>query len=126
MNTLAYLIYLFITWFITVQVGLVFFKNGRTFLLYLFGNDVAKTTAINKLLLTGYYLLNGGYAAVMLQTWETIDTWTALLVSICSMVGRIILTLALIHFFNMLVLFLLSKWVHSSIHHKTYSHDKVV
>jgi hypothetical protein len=109
MNTLAYILYLFITYVITVRVGLIFYRNGRLFILNLLQQDVQLTDFINRILLTGYYLLNLGYAALMLRSWDTITTWTELLVSIGTMTGKIMLTLAVIHFCNMAVIFLISK-----------------
>ena len=109
MNTLAYIIYLCLTYLITVRVGLLFYRNGRVFILGLLNNNTGLTDAINRILLTGYYLLNLGYAALMITTWDNVASWTALLVSITGMTGRIILTLAVIHCCNMLVIWLISK-----------------
>lgn len=106
---MAYLIYLLLTYLITVRVGLIFYRNGRIFILSLLQNDVQLTDFINRILLVGYYLLNLGYAALMISTWDTIHNWTELLVSITGMTGRIILTLALIHFCNMTGIYIISK-----------------
>ena len=118
MNTFAYILYLFITYFITVHVGLIFYRNGRLYILRLFHGDEKMADFINRMLLTGYYLLNLGYAAVMIQTWDTIDSWTGVFSSITSMTGRILLTLAVIHYFNMAIIFLVSKRRNHFIHHK--------
>jgi hypothetical protein len=101
MNTLAYIIYLFITYLVTVHVGLIFYRNGRVYILNLLHDDVQLTDSINRILLTGYYLLNLGYAALMLRSWQTITGWSGLVASIGSMTGKIILTLAVMHFLNM-------------------------
>ena len=116
MNTLAYIIYLFITYLITVRVGFIFYRNGRLFILGLLKNDVSLTDAINRILLVGYYLVNLGYAALMISTWDTIITWTELLASITVMTGKIVLTLAIMHYFNMLVIYLISKRNKSILH----------
>jgi hypothetical protein len=109
MNILAYVLYLAITYIITVRVGFLFYRNGRVFILGLLHNDVQLTDFINRLLLTGYYLLNLGYAALMLQSWDTITSWTGLLVSIVAMTGKILLTLAVMHFCNMAVIYFIGK-----------------
>ena len=109
MNILAYIIYLVITYLITVHVGMVFYKNGRHYILGLMKGEAIITDAINKILLVGYYLLNLGYAALMLTTWELVTSYTELVLSIVIMVGRILLTLALIHFANMGAIFYISK-----------------
>ncbi len=109
MNTLAYIIYLCLTYLITVRVGFLFYRNGRVFILGLLNNNESLTNAINRILLTGYYLLNLGYAALMISTWDTVTNWTGLLVSITGMTARIILTLAVIHYCNMLAIRFISK-----------------
>ncbi|WP_276482149.1 hypothetical protein [Paraflavitalea pollutisoli] len=105
MNMLAYIIYLLITYLITVRVGWNFYRNGRVFILTLLRGDQLLTDFINRILLTGYYLMNLGYAALMLRTWDTIGTWQALLASIVVMTGRILLTLSVMHFCNMGVIY---------------------
>src|SRR5436190_2537117 len=115
MNILAYIIYLLITYFVTVHVGLAFYRNGRLYILNLLEGDEILTDSINKILLTGYYLLNLGYAAVMISFWETIGTYAELIASIGTMTGRILITLGSIHFLNMAVIYFISK--RKSIHH---------
>jgi len=109
MNIVAYLLYFILTYFITVRVGLIFYRNGRVFMLHLFHGDSSLTDFINRILLVGYYLLNLGYAAVMISTWKTISSFGEVLVTVTRMTGLIMLTLAIIHFFNMTVLYLLGK-----------------
>ncbi|MBN8673970.1 MAG: hypothetical protein J0L56_07540 [Chitinophagales bacterium] len=125
MNTLTYILYLLITWFITVHVGFVFYRNGRLYILRLLKGDEKLTGFINKALLVGYYLLNLGYAALMIRSWKTIHTWTEMLVSITHMTGKIMLTLAVIHFINMAVIFLFSQKQTHSLHHKSYDHEQL-
>ena len=116
MNSIAYIIYLLLTYFITVHVGLRFYRNGRIYILDLLKDNEELTDFINKLLLVGYYLLNLGYAAVMIQLWTTVTSWLILFESIFLMTGRIMLTLALIHFMNMLVIYFIRKQQHNFLH----------
>jgi hypothetical protein len=109
MNTTAYIIYLFITYVITVRVGLLFYRNGRIFILSLLHNDEKLTDFINRILLIGYYLLNLGYVALMLAGWQTITSWLDMFTIIVSMTARIMLTLAIMHFSNMAVIYFISK-----------------
>jgi hypothetical protein len=108
MNTIAYILYLLITYFITVHVGLIFYRNGRVYILRMMHGDEKFTDFINRVLLTGYYLLNLGYAAVMIRFWKTLVTWVDVFTSIATMTGRIMLTLAIIHFLNMAAIILIS------------------
>ncbi|QHS58065.1 hypothetical protein [Chitinophaga agri] len=116
MNTLAYIIYLLITYLITVRVGFIFYRNGRVFILDVLQQNVPLTDAINRILLVGYYLVNLGYAALMISTWSTIVNWTALLLSITVMTGKILLTLAVMHYCNMIVIYFISKRSQSILH----------
>jgi hypothetical protein len=109
MNTIAYLLYLAVSYWITVHVGWRFYRNGRPYLLLLFKSDAAFADAVNRLLLTAYYLLNLGYVALMLRWWPTLTSWTEIFLSIAGMTGRIVLTLGVIHYANMGVLYLLRK-----------------
>lgn len=119
MNTLTYLLYLLITYWITVHVGWRFYRNGRVFILDLLKGDEALTDFINKMLLTGYYLLNLGYAALMIRQWETIHTYSEMLLSIMNMTGRILLTLAFIHYVNMATILWIARHKNHLHHHKT-------
>ena len=119
MNTLAYFIYLFITYLVTVHVGLVFYRNGRIYILNLLHGDEKLTVSINRILLTGYYLLNLGYAALMIRSWQTIYTWAEVLSTISVMTGKIMLVLAVVHFFNMFAIYLISRRKQHFFHHKT-------
>lgn len=119
MNVTAYIIYLLITYLITVNVGLIFYRNGRPYILRLLHGNEKLTDSINHLLLAGYYLLNLGYASLMLSQWETINTITELLASVLTMTGRIMVLLGIIHFFNMTAIFIYSKRMDKNItHHK--------
>lgn len=118
MNTIAYLLYLAVTYCITVHVGLVFYRNGRVYILDLLQGETALTNSINRMLLTGYYLLNLGYAALMIRTWPTMYSWMDIFISIGIMTGRIMLILSIIHYTNMaVILYYSNKRKHLS-HHK--------
>lgn len=73
MNLLAYAVYLVLTYAITVHVGHSFYTNGRVYILGMLHNDHALTDQVNKVLLTGYYLMNIGYATLMLAGWDRIE-----------------------------------------------------
>lgn len=108
-NIPGYAIYLLITVFIIFKVGMVFYKNGRVFILDLFHGDAAFTDHVNKLLLVGYYLLNIGYAFVSIRTWIPITNITLLITELAMRVGILSILLAAMHYFNMIVLYKLSR-----------------
>ena len=53
MNVLAYIVYLLITYVITFKVGLIFYRNGKLYILGLMRGDEHITNSINRLLLIG-------------------------------------------------------------------------
>lgn len=109
MNLVGYIIFLILAYLITVHVGWVFFKRGRVYILFLMENDIRYTDAINRLLLIGYYLLNLGHAAFMISCWKQIHSFESLISYTGSMLGRLIIILAVLHYINMGVIFFLSK-----------------
>ncbi|MET0462539.1 MAG: hypothetical protein ABW007_05280 [Chitinophagaceae bacterium] len=118
MNTIAYLLYLAVTYCITVHVGLVFFRNGRVYILDLLKGEERIANSINRMLLLGYYLLNLGYAALMIRSWPTMHSWLEIFVSIGIMTGRIMLILSVIHYANMAIILYYSNKRKYLSHHK--------
>ncbi len=112
MNLIASLLYLTITYVITVRVGLSLYRHGRVFILNLMEGDEAFTDNINRLLLLGYYLLNLGYAAILMATWERVETLAGLFELVGAKTGSIIFLLGTIHFFNMAVIYWLAQKHH--------------
>jgi hypothetical protein len=108
MNAVAYILYLLIAYVITVHVGLVFYKNGRLYILRLLQGDEKLTDFINRILLLGYYLLNLGYTAKTLRGWQTVYTFEEALLTALVMAGKIMVVLGSIHFFNMAVIYIIS------------------
>jgi hypothetical protein len=110
MNLTAYAIYILITYVITVHVGLQFYRNGRHYILALFQGNEKYTDHVNHLLLVGYYLVNLGYAALMISSWGEVVTITDLVNSLANRIGAIMILLAVLHYFNMTAIILLTKF----------------
>jgi hypothetical protein len=53
--------------------------------------------------------MNLGYATIMLRFWKTITSWTDLIASVSNMTGRIILSLAVMHFINMYTIIIIGE-----------------
>ena len=119
-NVLAYIIFLILIIFIIVYVGRYFYSNGRIFIIALFNGNVTLSDHINKLLLIAYYLFNIGYSFLKLKQWAKITNIELLISSLASNIGLLIFFLALIHYLNMLVIYLLSKSKSISITHKSF------
>ena len=93
------IIYLFLTTYITVFVGKVLHRNGRPFLLQMLLNEEL-TDSVNRILLTGYYLVNLGYVSIMLTLQRPAETAVEIIPSLSISVGRILLTLGIMHYIN--------------------------
>ncbi len=107
-NLIGYAIYAIITYFITVRVGLIFHKNGYHYIKSGL-EDESIATSVNNLLLACYYLTNLGYIAVTIWFWDGIGSVNTLFESLSDNISNIVLLLGVLHFLNMLVIYMFSK-----------------
>lgn len=98
---ISYLIYLPITFYVTVIVGWVLYRKGIVFLNDAFNSNVELAGILNRFLLLGYYLLNLGYAAISIHVFAEINTISQLIEELSKRIGILIMGLALMHYFNM-------------------------
>ena len=108
-NILSYTIYLAVMSFIIVYVGKAFHRNGRVFILALFKGHAQQADNLNNILLLAYYLFNIGYALLKLRFWTHVSDTEMLISSLGNNIGLLILILAVTHYFNMLLVYYLSK-----------------
>lgn len=108
-NILAYLIYGCITIYIVYWVGKLFHSNGRIFILRLFHQNQQLTDITNNLLLIAYYLFNIGYVILQFSFWEKVTGVEVLISSISMKTGVLITILAVTHYFNIAIIYFLSK-----------------
>ena len=104
LNIIAYLLYLAITSIIIVKVGKICYQNGNIFVSQLITNHEDLCYKINQLLLVGYYLLNIGYCAMTIITWEKIENITQLIEVITLKSAFIIIAIAVMHYINIILL----------------------
>jgi len=97
----TYTIYGSITAFIILRVGWVLYKNGAHYLDDLLYPDIELSHTVNRLLLVGYYLVNLGYVAGTLAFLEKAENWTTLIEIVSKRTAFIVLSLAVLHYFNM-------------------------
>jgi hypothetical protein len=90
----------------TVSIGLVvllartLFKNGAVFLEDVFKDNAHMADSVNRLLVIGFYMLNLGYAALLLQADAAPDAVTATEVLVHKL-GLLLLSLGFLHFVNL-------------------------
>jgi len=112
LNLAAYTIFLLIVIYIIVIVGRICYRNGNIFVMELLQGHEELCIHINKLLLLGYYLVNIGYAAITLISWEPITSITCVMEVIATKTAVIIGILSILHYLNII---LLTKYVHKLI-----------
>jgi hypothetical protein len=92
-----------------VSVGLVvwlartLYANGALFLEGVFPGQPALAKAVNRLLVTGFVMLNLGWAALLLKADRPVDG-TEAIEQLSKRLGVLLLSLGLIHFTNLWVL----------------------
>lgn len=119
-NVTAYVIYLILMIYIIVYVGRYFYTNGRVFIISFLNNNVEQADHLNKLLLLAYYLFNIGYTFIKLKYWQKVNNIETLFSSLSRNMAVLILILALTHYFNMLVIFYLSRSKSFTITNKSF------
>ncbi|WP_298394229.1 hypothetical protein [Flavobacterium sp.] len=104
LNIIGYTIYLLITTFIILKVGKICYRNGNIFVSELIPNHEDLCHQINQILLVGYYLLNLGYCAMTIISWEKIQSFHQLIEIIAFKSAIIICTIATMHYINIILL----------------------
>ncbi len=105
LNFVAYLIYLPIIVTLTWYVAHTLFKNSKVFMLDIFRGkeDIAMST--NKLFETGFYLLNIGFALLIMEIAYEIGSNRNLLEILSTKIGGFAIYLGIMLFFNLYLFF---------------------
>lgn len=112
LNLVAYAIFLTIVVYIILVVGKICYRNGNIYVLSLMPGHEDLCVRINKVLLMGYYLVNIGYALIMLVTWYNVTSVPELVEAVASKTAIIVGLLAVLHYCNII---LLTKYVQKLI-----------
>ena len=104
LNIIAYSIFMIIVGYIIIYVGQICYRNGNIYVLSLIPGHDDLCIRINKILLVGYYLVNIGYAAMTLVSWETIVILSQLIEMIAVKTAVIICILSVLHYTNIFLL----------------------
>ncbi|AMA49961.1 MULTISPECIES: hypothetical protein [Flavobacterium] len=102
---IGYTIYLPIVIVLTFYVSKTLFKNGKTFMLDIFKGREEIATATNKLFETGFYLLNLGYALMILEINLQENTYQELIEELSYQIGGFSIYLGVMMFFNLYLFF---------------------
>jgi len=101
LSIFTYLVYLVVSICMTIWVGQTLHKNGRYFLVEVFQGDWALADSVNRLLVVGYYLINLGYASLMLKLGHEVPNMTGAIEALSEKVGMVLMVLGVMHFFNL-------------------------
>jgi energy-converting hydrogenase Eha subunit E len=98
-----YVTYIVTSAFLTIWVGNTLYRNGRPFLVSVFKED-GLADSVNRLLVVGFYLVNFGAAAILINTGGAPDNVADMLKQTVTRVGVVLLILGFMHFNNLMIL----------------------
>src|SRR5688572_25165071 len=87
----TYAAYVLVSVFLTVWVAHTLHKNGRVFLVEMFGGDESLADSVNHLLVVGFYLINFGYVSLALKIGYQIETARAGVEALSWKVGLVLI-----------------------------------
>jgi hypothetical protein len=102
---IGYAIYLPIALFLTYYVSKTLFKNSKIYMLDIFKGREEIANATNKLFETGFYLLNLGFALMILEMNMYDDTYQILIEKLSYKIGGFSIYLGLMLFLNLYFFF---------------------
>ncbi len=102
---IGYSIYLPIAIFLTYYVSKTLFKNGKIYMLDIFRGREEIANATNKLFETGFYLLNLGFALMILTISEYKNDYQTLIEALSYKIGGFSIYLGLMLFLNLYFFF---------------------
>lgn len=102
---IGYFIYLPVVLALTLIVSRTLFKSAKVFMLDIFKGREEIATATNKLFETGFYLLNLGFALMILQMNLYDNTYQSLVEALSYKIGGFSIYLGIMLFFNLYFFF---------------------
>ena len=102
---IGYAIYLPVALFLTYYVSKTLFKNSKIYMLDIFKGRQEIANATNKLFETGFYLLNLGFALMILEMNLYEDSYQRLIEELSYKIGGFTIYLGLMLFLNLYFFF---------------------
>lgn len=102
---IGYAFYLPIALILTFYVSRTLFKNSKIYMLDIFKGREEIANATNKLFETGFYLLNIGFALMILEINLYQDNYQALIEALSYKIGGFSIYLGIMLFFNLYFFF---------------------
>jgi len=104
----TYLIYSVAAIAMTSLLAKTLFNNGAVFLSAVFDENPSMGKAVNQLLVTGFYMLNLGYAFLLFKT-NGANTAVEATENLVTKLGLLLVSLGIMHFVNMIVFWKIKK-----------------
>jgi hypothetical protein len=98
-----YFIYATASLALTIWLARTLFKNGEVFLEDVFADNPRMASAVNRLLVVGFYLFNLGYALFTLRVGARELNRVEAVETLAAKLGALLLSLGVMHFFNMYI-----------------------
>jgi hypothetical protein len=95
------LLYLALSVVLTVLVGHKLSQHGRTYLADVFAGEQRIAGAVNQLLVVGFYLVNLGFAALLINVGNTVGTARDVLTVLSVKFGAELLVVGALHLINL-------------------------
>ena len=96
-----YLVYAAASLGLTIWLARTLFKNGEAFLEDVFADNPRIASAVNRLLVVGFYLLNLGYALLTLKASQEVTTAAQGIETLAIKLGSLLLALGAVHMGNL-------------------------
>lgn len=87
---------------LTIWIARTLFKHGAVFLEDVFADQPKMADAVNRLLVVGFYLINLGYASLLLKVGQASSAVEAI-EALSYKLGLLLLSLGVMHFGNLYV-----------------------
>ncbi|TCD07128.1 hypothetical protein EZ449_15170 [Pedobacter frigidisoli] len=102
---IGYAVYLPVALFLTLYVSKTLFKNSKIYMLDIFKGREEIANATNKLFETGFYLLNIGFALLIMKISIYTDSYQNLIEALGSKIGGFSIYLGIMLFLNLYFFF---------------------
>ena len=102
---IGYAVYLPIALFLTFYVSKTLFKNSKIYMLDIFKGREEIANATNKLFETGFYLLNIGFALLIMKITISANDYRSLVEALSSKIGGFAIYLGIMLFINLYFFF---------------------
>lgn len=105
---IGYIIYLPITIILTIYVSKMLFKNGKVFMIDIFKGKEEIALATNKLFEIGFYLINIGFALLIMKIYyykNTTMSYQSLMEILGKKIGGFSIYLGIMLFLNLYLFF---------------------